>query len=278
MDMDVLFQEYEQRLVRRQRSPHTLKAFRQAARIFTAYLRDEHGTDASAAEPWMVEDFFEGSRYAPSTLRTHLSYVRAAYAYALRRGAVTADPTVDVCPPRLPDRRPVIIPNDELREIRDRCWRAGEWKLFHLLAYTGMRRNEVRTLTWEHVDLAGRTITVIGKGGRLRLVPIHPVLGEVLSEAGDVERADAVIASPAGAPFITEVTLANWLRRIAPGRTPHDFRRTVTSSLRRNGVDVEHVDRILGWQPRSVRARYYERVADDQLLAAILRLYADDPI
>jgi integrase len=73
-------------------------------------------------------------------------------------------------------------------------------------------------------------------------------------------------------------TIQDMSRRLHPAHTPHDYRRTVATSLRRNGVDTGVIDRIMGWAPRSVFRRYYDNVADVELKRGILRLYADDPV
>ena len=68
------------------------------------------------------------------------------------------------------------------------------------------------------------------------------------------------------------------LDRIAPGRSSHAFRRTVATSLARNGVEERVIDKIMGWSPRTVRARYYVNVATEELQRGILKLYANDPV
>jgi integrase len=57
------------------------------------------------------------------------------------------------------------------------------WHVTGLLVYTGMRRNEIRMLSWENIDLKKETITVMGKGGKRRIIPIHPKLREILDNA-----------------------------------------------------------------------------------------------
>ena len=58
----------------------------------------------------------------------------------------------------------------------------------------------------------------------------------------------------------------------------HDFRRTVATNLHSNGVVGETIDHILGWAPVSIRQRYYHVVQPEDAHAAILQLYADEPL
>jgi integrase len=204
--------------------------------------------------------------------------VRAAYNYAILRGTIRTNPALDLSVTLGPDVEPKIIPNECLRTIRERISYDRDWVWFHLLAYSGMRRNEVRTLRWEeNVFLEEQTIRVTGKGGKLRLIPIHPALGEVLTEAPRHGKFGFVVHAH-GDKGVASQTIDAMTKRLSPVFTPHDFRRTVATSLIRNGVPENVVDRIMGWSARTVRDRHYVNVAVDELHHGILKLYVDDPV
>ena len=275
---DPLLEAYLSRLARLKRSHLTARQHRQTARRFQAYLNDV-GESAATVEPWQVEEFFEGmTDLAPGTRRAHLRRLRSVYRYAHRRGAVLRDPTADVEIPREADEEPVIIDNAELRCYRHRAATDQQWAQFHLLAFAGLRRQEAINLQWEDLDFVSGTMKVLGKGGKLRLVPIHPLLADALHDLAE-PRSGPVIRPKRSAPRIGDDTWDGLLRDVTRGaHTAHDFRRTVASSLALNGVVDGVIDRILGWAPRAVGRRYYIKVAGPELQRAILRLYADDPV
>jgi integrase len=272
--MDVLLEQYQERLHRLKRERSSVVNFVNAARRYQAWL-DSMGVRAADAEPWAVEEFFQTLDLAPSTKGLYLAQIRAAYRYAQRRGIVRADPTLDVALPRVPDREPNVIPNTELREIKARIITDRESLIFHLLAYTGLRRGEVLGLSADDVSLRESTLRIHGKGGKLRHAPIHPALGEVLADT-ELEPGCHVVRTKCRE--VSDNTLEADLARISPGRASHAYRRTVATSLARNGVEERVIDRIMGWAPRTVRARYYVNVATDELQRGILKLYADDPV
>ena len=278
--MTIIFDQYEERLERVKRSPTTRYHFRKAADGLTEYLH-EQGLTPETADGIDLEEYFASLPYAASTKKLHLSHLKAAFGYALRRGTVTKDPTVDVLIEREPDKEPAVIPNAELREMKARLVTDREWLLWHLLVYTGMRRHELLALKWGDVKLADHTITIVGKGGKLRHVPIHPALYDVLVERGEHEPEQYVLANRRGGGLLPMSRRKFWdvLKCITREKyQAHAFRRTVASSLYANGVPGDTIDKILGWSPRSVRTRYYQAVADAQLQRAILQLYRDDPI
>ncbi len=278
--MSVIFEQYEERLHRLKRHPGTLQNFHQAIEPFEKFLRANRVTPEQVDSPF-IEEYFAQLERAPSTKRTHLTQIGAAYRYAHRRGVVPRDPTVDVLLERVPDREPQIIPNQALRDMKARLTTDREWLLWHLLAYSGMRRAEILNLKWEDVRSADNTITIVGKGGKLRHIPIHPALGEALAEQTPepgtwVVRGQQRAGRSRPTSTRTFHTVMKCITR--DEYTAHDFRRTVASSLYKNGVDGDTIDKIMGWSPRVVRTKYYVNVAPEQLLRAILKLYVDDPV
>ena len=267
--METLFLEYQERLIRRRRDHQTLRVYQYAVNKYEAWLATISKT-AETVEPVEVEDFFHQLSLAYNTRKSILQQVRSAYLYAHRRGRINLDPTYDVDLGRAPSKEPVVIPNEELREIKAACRNEDDNCLFHLLAYTLMRRTEIAKLRWEMVNQKTGIISVteeIAKNGKPRRVPIHPALGEVLADR----------RYHLGQPVIKWVWWEH-LHRFAPGRGFHDFRRSGATSLRKNKVDREVIDKIGGWSPKDIFERYYNHTDDDEMQQAILKLYQDDPI
>src|SRR5262249_26289980 len=121
-------------------------------------------------------------RQAVSTARRHLAYVRAAYRYGVRHELVERDPTADVRLPRLPDHDPAIDSNEQLRAIHAAIRNEREEVVVFLFAFAGLRLGEVAALEWRQIEFERWQLRLAGKGGKLRLVPLHPVLTELLRE------------------------------------------------------------------------------------------------
>lgn len=130
--------------------------------------------------------------------------------------------------------------------------------LFGLLAATGMRIGETLALRRDNVDLDQGVVTVHGpKGGRMRLVPLHPSTTEALRRYAQLRdrlrpspRADTFFTSIRGTRLIhgcvrttfIELTTAIGLRTAGHRPRIHDMRHSfaVTQLLDwyRSGVDV----------------------------------------
>lgn len=267
----MIFDEYRTRLERRQRHPKTVSSYNSAVTRWLEWCADQ-GVDPNDPDPTEVERYFDEHPLAPGTKKNHLVQLRAAYRYAQRRGVVDRDPTIEVELPRVPDFTPRVIPIRFLKTAKAHITKEEDYLLFTVAVYTGMRQHEVLKLRYEDISAADRTIEVIGKGGKRRLVPIHPALGEVVTNSA------GLVFPGRGGRMAAPSTLLLRLQRILPGYGFHDVRRTVASSLDANGVEEGLIYRIMGWSRNTVFDRHYRNVAPERLQSAILRLYANDPL
>ena len=284
--MDAIFAAYLAAQQRRRSSALTIKATAHALRKLQRWL-DERDIAAGELTLLGCEEYFDWllDQGAVSTARRHLAYVRAAFRYGVRHELAERDPTADVRLPWLPDVEPVTYNNEQLKAIYAaiRCER--EELAFFLFAFAGLRLGEVAGLRWDEVDFAHWQIRLIGKGGRFRLVPLHPLLNEVLRDHRTRARPEQepVFTTAAGTQLASR-TLGRTMRELVDragvgvASPCHAFRRTVATVMHEQGVRTRVIERIMGWSPRQMHERHYLRVADEQMHDAIQTLYREDPI
>jgi integrase/recombinase XerD len=284
--VDAIFEAYLAAQRRRRSSPLTIKATTHALRVTQRWL-EEHEIAASELSLLQCEEYFDEllDRGAVATVRRHLAYVRAAYRYGVRHDLLDRDPTADVKLPWLPDIEPATYSSEQLKALHAaiRCER--EEVAFFLFAFAGLRLGELAALAWAQVDFDRWQIRLTGKGGKFRLVPLHPVLNEVLREqrARVSPRQEQVLGSVNG-HRLTANTLGRAVRALVDRATvevdspSHAFRRTVATVMYEQGVRTRVIERIMGWSPRQMHERHYLRVADEPMHNAIRTLYREDPI
>jgi site-specific recombinase XerD len=284
--MDAIFEAYVAAQRRRRCAPLTLKAVLHALRSAQRWL-DGEGIAASELTLLGCEQYFDAllDLNAISTVRRHLAYLRAAYAYGVRHELVARDPTAEVRLPRLPDIEPATYSTSELQAIHAAISSRREQLAFFLFAFAGLRLGELTELSWRHVDFQHRQLRVSGKGGKRRLVPLHPVLEDVLGAHANRTRADSdPVISSNKQQQLTAPTLGRAVRALVDragvdiDAPSHAFRRTVATVMYEQGVRSRVIERIMGWAPRQMHERHYLRVADDAMYDAILTLYRDEPI
>ena len=162
--------------------------------------------------------------------------------------------------------------SDTVIGLRDRA-------LLALLYGTGIRASECASLRCGHVDLAELTITVRGKGGHERVIPLNPELAEVLRTYAEAR--GSVVPT---APFFRSrfgrllsrssvyERVRTWGRRSRIGITlsPHRMRHTFATHLVRAGVGLVTIRDLLGHRLITSTQIYLHVTADD-LRAAVIR-------
>lgn len=137
----------------------------------------------------------------------------------------------------------------------------------------GLRRHEIAGVRRENFDRGKRQLTVKGKGGVVRLVPLSEglclLLDPWLKVRGDAEgpllesfnrdkqRLNKRGLSPDGVGWVVQAIQAR--AGLAERFTPHDLRRTFATVALDNGVDLNVVKDMLGHQNIATTARYDRR-------------------
>lgn len=276
--METVLEQYVTHLTRKGRDEHGVARCRRALERFAQWCASE-GVDVTAATEVDLEEYVSHMTgvLAATTAHRETGYVKAAYRYAARRGTVQRSPAAHVEAPKVPETEPEVFSNAELRRMKGAILTREERKVFHGLAYTGLRRHELAQLTWEQFDPELGYVTVRGKGGKIRRVPIHPALAAALGPL----RAEPHERIVTGSTRTINRHLNNLLARagVDGGNRPaHRFRKTVATSMTEEGVPPDVIDKILGWAPSSIRSRYYSRLPEKALQDAIGKLYASDPL
>jgi integrase/recombinase XerD len=277
-----VFQAYVAHLERKGRDEKTTSRNRCSLARLSIWLADL-GLDPNHATEVVLEEYVAwlSAACAETTANREIAHVKAAFRYGVRLGMLEANPAADIEAPKIAEIEPEVYSNEQLRRIRVAISSDLEEIVFYGLAYAGLRRHELVELTWDAVAFEGQFLTVRGKGGKLRRVPLHPTFAEVLAIRLRRYPGAEKVLGRGGSLRNVNAVLARLLERagVDGGNRPaHRFRKTVATVLYEEGVQTDTIDRIMGWSPSSIRSRYYTRIGDRSLYDAILKLYASDPI
>lgn len=128
--------------------------------------------------------------WSPKTYRAHLQSFRTYFKWCVNRGFVRKNPTDKIEKPKLPHRLPRCLTKSEIQTVFESAiqynWlykfeRTRNLAILHTFLYTGMRLSELLHLRIIDVNIDSQEIYIHkGKGGKNRIVPIHPQLSSVL--------------------------------------------------------------------------------------------------
>lgn len=235
--------------------------------------------------PWKVKTrdlitWLSEYDWKPETRRSYRASVRGFYRWAVLAGHVKRSPAeiLPTSPPPLTAPRPTpdAIFTAALTRADDRVR-----LILMCAAYAGMRRAEIAGLRWDHVT--DTSIRVVGKGGRVRLVPKHRTLGREL----EAERARrAVGETGTGYRYTTDIDVyvfpgqaggpmsPHALGKIAGralgghGWTAHTLRHRFATRAYAGSRDLVAVQELLG-HSKPETTRRYTQAPDGALAAAV---------
>lgn len=290
--------EYIALLQEAKRKPRTINNVRQAVEVYQTWV-DAQGLDITNVTQAQFREYVRElqTRYADGTVKRHFITIRSTYKYAVEMGWAPLNPTAGLSKllPREQDREPELYAADEMRALVAALETDREEMLLYGLALTGMRQFEFLALKWEKendddsfIDFENNQFVVIGKQGKLRYVPIHPILNGKLLAYRSSPRGGAsryVLESSwfwgAMVPSTATTCLVNLIERAGipkPEKPSHSFRKTLNTNLSRQSVRGAVLDEIFGWAKTTVRERYYTGRSTSEAHAAIMMAYQDDPV
>src|SRR5207249_10956795 len=111
-----------------------------------------------------------------ATVARKLAAVRSWFRFLVRRGVLERNVAREVRGPRLPRKLVSFLPIDEAIVLMDATppdhpSRARDSAVLELLYATGLRVSELAGLDLNDLDGSERTVRVLGKGGKERIVP-----------------------------------------------------------------------------------------------------------
>lgn len=198
----------------------------------------------------------------PYSRQSHLAALRSFYKWASISGWVEADPTRLLHSIRVPDGVPKPVPEDVLaRAFRLATDDPDVTLMLTLGAYQGLRRAEIAAFS--SLDVVGDWLHVLGKGRKVRRLPIHSRLMPLLTFTGP-----AFPAMRGKGLHVHPDTISVRLATVLEGYTAHSLRHRFATRAYAATHDVRAVQQLLGHASLETTMRYVFS-ADDSLAAAV---------
>ena len=202
------------------------------------------------------------SALAPATLARKISALRQFFGFLVDEGLRDDDPTHAL--PRPATRRPLpkILTHAEIERLfataeaeaqSDSPAAVRMLALLELLYGSGLRATELVSLPLSSVPRDAPFLTVTGKGGKARLVPISQRAGAALQRWLGLRPAGSPWLFPSRTGHISRVRLFQMLKQLAtradmaPEKlSPHVLRHAFATHLLEGGADLRALQTLLG--------------------------------
>ena len=269
----------------RRYSPRTQDLYADALTSFSEWCGGEPDLIPSRIREY--EAHLIGSGYKPRTVHLHLSALSGYCNWLIKEGKMTSNPVRGVKRPKMEKRLPEYYRESSMDEyLKETAHAAGEEELtllqslkpdeplfaelyrrrlrrliISILYSTGIRRAELLSLTIGSVDFSRGTLRVIGKGDKMREIPLIPSLTQEISlylKAASMTEASSrtprdplLLVTEKGKPLYPEYVDRAVKREldgygITGRKSPHVLRHSLATALLQEGADLNSIKEMLG--------------------------------
>lgn len=275
----------------RRLSPATVRAYRSDLADLHRSVGDIElaEVDLEALRNWLWQATQRGD--ARSTMARRAAAVRSFFSWARDADLVDVDPSLRLVTPKLAKTLPVVASQEGMRQLLEDL-RAQttegdpavlrDHAMLELLYGSGMRVSELCGIDIDDIDLRRRTVRVLGKGAKERVVPFgapaadavgaYLTRGRPALQARREERTPALFLGARGARVGTRTVYAVVARILGPtiGAEhvgPHALRHSAATHLLDGGADLRAVQEILGHASLGT-TQIYTHVSAERLTAS----------
>lgn len=249
-------------------SAHTLKAYSEDVKLFELFLKEfdsdcllEH-VKYSQIRSWVV--LLSDSGLSPASINRKMSSLKSFYKFLMKAKQIDENPFLKH--KSLKTAKKIQIPfsekevdqlfdvyflDDDFESIRNRL-------IVELFYATGMRRTELIQLKKSSVDYYSKTIKVLGKRNKERIIPLLDSTIELLKRyspkrellEGSKENELLILSKKGNKISETFVyrLINDYFSSVSEKvkKSPHVLRHTFATHLLNNGADLNSVKELLG--------------------------------
>jgi integrase/recombinase XerC len=218
-------------------------------------------------------------QFARRSIARKAAALRRYFGWAMAAGIVAADPTIGLQVAGGSGRLPRVLDGRQVDHLLEAPSPEGEpqWRrlrddaVLEILYGSGLRVAELCGLTLDEIALDQHAVTVWGKGGKQRRVPLSEPATVALSawlrvrhEAVPAEAGEIAFTNERGKPITPRDVRRILDRRASAPTHPHALRHTFATHLLDGGADLRAVQELLGHSDVSTTQRY-THVSRDRL-------------
>ncbi len=249
-------------------SPLTVRAYSGDLEDYARFCLEEYQiSDLEKVEygiirSWIVQ--LSNAQLSNRSINRKLSSLKAYYKFLLKIGVIEISPLARHRSLKTPKKVEVPFSESEMDKVllqipfEDNFEGVRDRLIIELLYATGIRRSELVNLKMTQIDLSSKTIKVIGKRNKERIVPLLDSTVHFM-EAYIRERNDLVEISDKAQLFLLKSgnkiyetlvyrIINKYFSLVSPKvkKSPHILRHTFATHMLNKGADLNSVKELLG--------------------------------
>jgi len=257
-------------------SPRTLRSYKSDLKQFEGWLEARGKADVSALAIRDLRSFLGAIApdLSPTSVARKVASLRSFFRFLRKRGAIEADPASLLKAPKQPKPlRPHLSVDEAFHLVEapapDSPLAVRDRAMWELLYGTGLRVSELVSLDVTSVDLDAGWLRVLGKGRKVREVPVggaaeralRVYLARRLELLGKTAPHDALFLNARGGRLSDRgvrklLKDAQLKAGMEPKVSPHGLRHSFATHMLDSGADLRAIQELLGHSSLSTTQRY----------------------
>ena len=247
---------------------HTVNAYQKDLEVFAGFCADTFDLDTideaeySLIRSWIVSMVNEG--ISNRSINRKIAALKAYYKFLLRIERIVVNPLAKHKALKTPKKIEIPFSESEMEELLEQLTFTADFEgsrdrfLIELLYATGMRRAELIQLKHTDIDIHGKTVKVLGKRNKERIIPL--LMGVIkryqdylkyTKELKVVHDTDYVFLSKKGNKIYETLVyriINRYFSKVSTKvkKSPHILRHTFATHLLNKGADLNAVKELLG--------------------------------
>lgn len=262
----------------------SIKAYVSAVRNMLDTLYKNYKDVTTDDVKYYLAMYKQRNRISATTLAGTKRFLSAFYGWAYEEGLVRKNPVRAIKGIKPDPQKKEFLDEHEKELLRDGCKDARELALVDFLLSTGVRVGELETLDRSDIDFTKKTVCVLGHKTRTyRTVYLSAKAAKHLKDYLDTRTDDnPALFVGCRRPFnrlgksAYELILKHLAARAGVKKhcTVHLFRKTLATTLYRNGCSIEYIAAILGHVSTQTTQQCYLSICQEDVQSAFNKMSA----
>ncbi|HMN25324.1 MAG TPA: tyrosine-type recombinase/integrase, partial [Ignavibacteriaceae bacterium] len=265
----------------RRYSANTIKSYKTDLEEFAIFCTDQDRADVSKITERFIKSFLmvlSEKDLDKKTIARKLAAIRSTFKYAFQNDFITENPLSFISNPKSNRKLPEVVSTNLILEIYKLVEESDENPelvkvVFELLYGCALRVSELYDLKSSSIDLDKSQVRVLGKGNKVRIIPIGEksllILNEYLDKYPVKSFDDYLIRTKKNDklyPRLVHRMINKYLSKVSDikKKSPHILRHSAATHMLDNGADLRAVKEILGHENLST-TQIYTHVSIERL-------------
>jgi len=249
-------------------SPNTVISYQNDLSAFFDFVLEEYKISelseisTSIIRTWLA--FLKENKYTSKSINRKISSLKAFFKYQLKLQRISVNPVSIITSLKVSKRLPSFVAEKDISTLLNHDFFTDDFEgktsylVFEIFYQCGLRRNELIRLKEKDIDNGCRTIKVLGKGNKERIIPVSKGLIDSIGQYVLAKRqefpelpSDGLLVNKNGKPldpkFVYNLVKNNLASvSTADRKSPHVLRHTFATHLTNNGAQINAVKELLG--------------------------------